>query len=59
MKWNDVGTVGYATLSRVNENGNIVEVKWNNDNANIKWNNQKYPQPVVAFEHCLLRSAIL
>lgn len=51
-KWNNVGSVGYAKLSRVNENDNVYEAKWNDDNANINRNNQKFPSPFVACEHC-------
>lgn len=52
-KWNNVGSVGYVNMSKVNENDNVYELKWNNDNANINRNNQKFPSPFLAFEHCL------
>jgi hypothetical protein len=34
-KWNDVGSVGYATLSRVNGNDYVYEVKYHDDDATI------------------------
>ena len=51
-KWNNVGSVGYVGLSRVNNNENVRTVKWNDTNSNLKWNNQKYPQMFLGFEHC-------
>ena len=55
-EWFNVGSVGYAKLSRVNENDNVYEVKWNNDNANINRNNQKFPSPFVAWSTAVNRS---
>ena len=52
-KWINVGSVGYAELSRViNEDDNVYEVEWDFGNAFIYLNNQKFPSPFVACENC-------
>ena len=51
-KWNNVGSVGYAELLRVDEIDNVFGVTWNFDNANMTRDDQKFPSPFVACEDC-------
>ena len=51
-RWLNVGSVGCAKLSRVNENDNVYEVIWNTDLADINRDNQEFPSPFVACEDC-------
>ena len=51
-KWDNVGSVGFAKLSRVNEDDNVYEVRWCNDLAFMNRYNQEFPSPFVACEDC-------
>ena len=51
-EWSHVGSVGYAKLSRVDENDNVYGVEWNNDDAIMNRNTQGFPSPFVACEDC-------
>lgn len=50
--WGHVGSVGFATLSRVHEDDYVCEVVWSNDNAFVNRFSQKFPSPFVACEDC-------
>lgn len=51
-RWINVGSYGYAALSKVNEDGNVYEACWSDGYAGMTWDNQGFPQPVVASEDC-------
>lgn len=51
-EWDNVGSVGYARLSRVNGNDNVYEVRWINGNAIMIRHSQGFPSPFVACEDC-------
>jgi hypothetical protein len=51
-KWGNVGSVGYARLSRVDEDDDVYGVGWDDDNAEMNRYNQKYPSPFVTCEDC-------
>ncbi len=51
-RWNDVGSVGYARLSRVSESDNVYEAEWNDTYAYISRNGQEFPSPFVSCEDC-------
>lgn len=50
--WYDVGSVGYARLSRVDGDDDVYEVGWYNGIADISRSDQRYPSPFVACEDC-------
>lgn|GEM_PF-1564835 len=47
-----VGSVGYAILSRVNEDDNVYGAEWSNGYARISRDDQRFPSPFVACEDC-------
>ena len=51
-EWVNVGSVGYATLSRVNESDNVYEAEWDDTSAYINRYYQKFPSPFVACKDC-------
>lgn len=50
--WDNVGSVGYAYLSRVDENDNVYEVRWTDDTAYVSRGSQEFPSPFIWFEDC-------
>ena len=50
-EWSDdVGSMGYAALSKVDVLGNVYETKWSDDNTFMDRGNQRCPSPFVACE---------
>jgi len=50
--WGNVGSVGFALLSRVYGDDDVYEVIWDVDYARINRYDQGYPSPFVACEDC-------
>jgi hypothetical protein len=51
-KWDNVGSIGYAKLSTMSENGLVYGVEWDDD-ADLRRSFQKFPSPFVACEDIL------
>lgn len=50
--WSNVGSVGYALLSSVNEIDSVYGARWIDDHANLDRDYQEFPSPFVACEDC-------
>lgn len=50
--WCFVGSIGYATLSRVDGSGDVYEARWYGTDAYKDRSDQRFPSPFFACEDC-------
>ena len=50
--WSNVGSVGFATLSRVNGSDDVYGAGWDDDDASVNRYFQRFPSAFVACEDC-------
>ncbi len=50
--WDTVGSVGYVSMSSVNEDVYVYELRWYDANATMTRSYQLFPSPFLVFEDC-------